>query len=434
MAASTAGVANGFVQGNLAILPEKLAASFHRFCQLNPKAMPDHRHVRCRRSPHSLARDRSRYPHRRAALSGLARRRGGGGADRHHGALARRSGRLRARLLVFVRGSADGGRSADPPHRAQCPRADVPHQHRLQPVGAVRRSDGGVDAAVQAGGCDPRGADHLAISRRARRAGASRPSPFDRDRGYRQARLRRRRAGGSRRDSGVLGLRRDAASGDRGGETAVCHHACAGIDAGDGPARTSNSPCFNGQLLPFFEALPAPRNRFIDSKAINRGYRDDHHSPKCIAWSHRHRRADADRGPRADTRSGDRHHLSVLRRQRTDRRRCPEVVRDRGRDHQQQIRFRSAAGPHRGIARSRRRQGPAGVRRPPGRSAEGPRRSRAPDHAGKGLRHHRHLSERGRGHGQPDLRALPNSVHLGRQFLAEPASPRPQILFPRRPA
>ena len=31
MATTTAGVANGFVQGNLAILPEKLAASFHRF-------------------------------------------------------------------------------------------------------------------------------------------------------------------------------------------------------------------------------------------------------------------------------------------------------------------------------------------------------------------------------------------------------------------
>ena len=39
-AATTAGVANGFVQGNLAILPEKFAASFHRFCQLNPKPCP----------------------------------------------------------------------------------------------------------------------------------------------------------------------------------------------------------------------------------------------------------------------------------------------------------------------------------------------------------------------------------------------------------
>jgi uncharacterized protein YcsI (UPF0317 family) len=40
MASTTAGVANGFVQGNLAILPEKLAAAFHRFCQLNPKPCP----------------------------------------------------------------------------------------------------------------------------------------------------------------------------------------------------------------------------------------------------------------------------------------------------------------------------------------------------------------------------------------------------------
>src|ERR1700723_3937413 len=40
MAESTAGVAGGFVQGNLAILPEKLAGAFHRFCQLNPKPCP----------------------------------------------------------------------------------------------------------------------------------------------------------------------------------------------------------------------------------------------------------------------------------------------------------------------------------------------------------------------------------------------------------
>jgi len=40
MASTTAGVANGYVQGNLAILPEKLAGAFHRFCQLNPKPCP----------------------------------------------------------------------------------------------------------------------------------------------------------------------------------------------------------------------------------------------------------------------------------------------------------------------------------------------------------------------------------------------------------
>jgi len=40
----------------------------------------------------------------------------------------------------------------------------------------------------------------------------------------------------------------------------------------------------------------------------------------------------------------------------------------------------------------------------------------------------------GRRHRQPDLRALPDPVHFGGQFLAEPASPRPEVLFPRRPA
>ncbi len=37
---TTSNIANGFVQGNLAILPEKLAGAFHRFCQLNPKPCP----------------------------------------------------------------------------------------------------------------------------------------------------------------------------------------------------------------------------------------------------------------------------------------------------------------------------------------------------------------------------------------------------------
>src|SRR6187200_1033920 len=37
---ATAGVATGFVQGNLAILPAALAGDFLRFCQLNPKPCP----------------------------------------------------------------------------------------------------------------------------------------------------------------------------------------------------------------------------------------------------------------------------------------------------------------------------------------------------------------------------------------------------------
>jgi len=36
----TSGIAPGFVQGNLAILPQALAADFLRFCQLNPKPCP----------------------------------------------------------------------------------------------------------------------------------------------------------------------------------------------------------------------------------------------------------------------------------------------------------------------------------------------------------------------------------------------------------
>ena len=36
----TAGLAPGYVQGNLAILPAALAGDFMRFCQLNPKPCP----------------------------------------------------------------------------------------------------------------------------------------------------------------------------------------------------------------------------------------------------------------------------------------------------------------------------------------------------------------------------------------------------------
>src|ERR1700682_128876 len=37
---ATAGLAPGYVQGNLAILPGALAGDFLRFCQLNPKPCP----------------------------------------------------------------------------------------------------------------------------------------------------------------------------------------------------------------------------------------------------------------------------------------------------------------------------------------------------------------------------------------------------------
>ena len=37
---STQGMAPGYVQANLAILPRDLAADFQRFCALNPKPCP----------------------------------------------------------------------------------------------------------------------------------------------------------------------------------------------------------------------------------------------------------------------------------------------------------------------------------------------------------------------------------------------------------
>src|SRR6201982_3675473 len=40
MAATTSGIANGYVPGTLAILRENQPADFHRFCQLNPKPCP----------------------------------------------------------------------------------------------------------------------------------------------------------------------------------------------------------------------------------------------------------------------------------------------------------------------------------------------------------------------------------------------------------
>ena len=46
----------------------------------------------------------------------------------------------------------------------------------------------------------------------------------------------------------------------------------------------------------------------------------------------------------------------------------------------------------------------------------------------------RRLPQLGCGDRQPDGRALCHPIPVGRQFLAEPASPRPEVLLPRRRA
>ena len=104
-------------------------------------------------------------------------------------------------------------------------RADVSHQRADQGGGAVPRAAGGVDAAAQARRRHPRDPDHDAVSRRARRAGAYRQAGADRHQGHHEAGLRRSGADEGRRDSGVLGVRSDAAIGGRDGETGVLHHA-----------------------------------------------------------------------------------------------------------------------------------------------------------------------------------------------------------------
>ena len=190
----TSGLAPGNVQANLVILPKALAGDFLRFAVANPKPCP----ILAVSEPGdpgfpTLGADldiRTDLPRYRVWRNGEL-------VDRTHRCprrLARRPRQLRHRLLVFVRGSADRGRDRGPPHRLRVQRADVSDQHPLRARGGVRRTAGGVDAAAEAGGCDPRGADHLALPVGAWRAGASGVAGVDRHRRHRQAGLRRRRA------------------------------------------------------------------------------------------------------------------------------------------------------------------------------------------------------------------------------------------------
>ena len=87
--------------------------------------------------------------------------------------------------------------------RMQC--SDVPHQHRHAVRRTVSPTAGGVDAADEAGRCDPRHSGDDAAAGRARRACAYRFSGSHWNQGSRQARLRRCRSDRSRRVAGVLG-------------------------------------------------------------------------------------------------------------------------------------------------------------------------------------------------------------------------------------
>ena len=174
-AGHTAGVAPDYVQGNLCILPKDMALEFAAFCQRNPKpcpligmgapgdpSLPDLGDI-------DIRTDVPRY---RVFKDGKLVeeptdiRKYWIGRPRH----------LRARVLVLLRAAVAAGRHPAAAHRAQHRGAHVPHQHRLRAGRPLQGQDGGVDAPLHAGGRHPGGADHLALSGRAWRAGAPGPA------------------------------------------------------------------------------------------------------------------------------------------------------------------------------------------------------------------------------------------------------------------
>src|SRR5258708_3637885 len=183
----------------------------------------------------AVARRRPRHPHGRTALPRLPRWRTGGGRRRHPGALARGPGRLRSRLLVFLRAGTARGGPAPALRGGREERADVSHEHRHRARRALPRQAGGVHAAVQARGRDPRNRDHLPLSEGTRRAGAPRSAGSYRHRGPR-APVGGRSHGSTRgRAATFLGLRHHSAIGGARCASLALHHARAGPHAGDGP-------------------------------------------------------------------------------------------------------------------------------------------------------------------------------------------------------
>jgi Protein of unknown function (DUF1445) len=195
---TTAAVAPGYAQGNLAALPADLAADFLRFCQSNPKPCPliGVSDVGNPRIPSlGLGLDlniRTDLPGYRVWNDGEPRR----GDRRCHQMVARGSRRLCHRL-AFVRRGARRGRHAAAAYRTVATRTHVPQQYRLHARRPLLRPDGRFDAPAETAPGDP---DHLAIPRSARRADSHWAAGADRDQESRKTRLRRR----DRSESGRL--------------------------------------------------------------------------------------------------------------------------------------------------------------------------------------------------------------------------------------
>ena len=123
---TTADVAHGYVQGNLAILPQDLSADFLRFCQLNPKPCPligvsELGNPRITALGHDLDV--------RTDLPCWGTRCTRGRTKRHHVVVAPGFDRLCDRLLVLVRTSADRGGVTASARHGQSPGPNVPHKY-----------------------------------------------------------------------------------------------------------------------------------------------------------------------------------------------------------------------------------------------------------------------------------------------------------------
>ena len=231
----TSGLAPGYVQGNLAILPKALAADFLRFCQLNPKpcpligtSAPGDPRVPGLGEDLDIRTDLSRYRVWR------------------NGELVAEPEDIRDvwrdDLVSFVIGCSFSFEEA-----LMSDGIELRHIARGCNVPMYRTSIATKEAGPFHGPMvvsmrpmtpaerHPRGADHHALSAGAWRAGAYRQAGADRHQGHHEAGLRRRRRSARRRNAGVLGLRRDAAVGDRDGEAGILHHALSRQHAGDGP-------------------------------------------------------------------------------------------------------------------------------------------------------------------------------------------------------
>ena len=304
----TAGIAPGCVQANVCILPRALAEDFLLYCQRNPKPCP------------LIARSDLGDPRLPTLAEDLDIRTD---IPRYHifrdgefveevtdittiGATISSPSRSAARSRSRRRLLASGLRLRF------LERNDVAgvYMTKFPPCrrGPSRAADGD-DARVQAGRRHPRHPDHLALSQRARRAGAHRHAGGHRRRSQPALPGCRRPRGRRRRTAGVLGLRAHAATRREERKAAALHHARAVLDADHGPAERlalqfCSSPMRDFELSGRSEALargswPQPRIRLRRSPrstscaaAATRSMRRSRRSP-CSASSKPRRPASA---------------------------------------------------------------------------------------------------------------------------------------------